>query len=539
MYFNKILILIALLLLILINITIYYIINKNNYEFFTNNNEDNNNFIIESNIYLDETSSPDETNNSDESNSPDETNNSDVSNNYDETNNSDETNSPNETNNSLEINETKKILNNLDDNINNKKISIDLLACSNTGSLILLVSNKDNLMYISKNNGENWIYKKLPEFIEYSKIYLIELNINNYLLVLFGKNSGIYISTSLGDIWKLISFNKGNDLCYSNNLDYIYIATNVGILYNNNQLNITRNECDTECLTNYNMYEGEFKFNIINRDEIINKNITNIQCIPDGNIIVYSIDNNNLFTIKYEKNKWNTMSGLTWEKIGYDKPVNHKEIVNKELSELLKMTNIITLDQKNKLNLNDVVEKSYIQVDNIYYKPININKISDIKNVKNIIILEDQLFGSDGNILVNDDSSLYLYNYKKNDEEKLITKKQLVKINIEDSICAIDNGNCLIKINNLIRYKIATKYSFILVINNNMLLCNNINKSDSFLPIKKLNNIYIKDIITNKNGSKGIFIDYNGNIYINNDLQNYFKNKSEFEKVSFDFKNSF
>ena len=85
----------------------------------------------------------------------------------------------------------------------------------------------------------------------------------------------------------------------------------------------------------------------------------------------------------------------------------------------------------------------------------------------------------------------------------------------------------------------ATKYSFILVINNNKLLCNNINKSDSFLPVKKLKNVYIKDIVINKNGSKGIIIDYDGNIYINNDLQNYFKNKSEFEKVSFDFKNSF
>ena len=85
----------------------------------------------------------------------------------------------------------------------------------------------------------------------------------------------------------------------------------------------------------------------------------------------------------------------------------------------------------------------------------------------------------------------------------------------------------------------ATKYSFLIVINNKLLLCNNINKSDSFLPIKKLSNAYIKDIIINKNGSKAILIDYEGNIHINNDLQNYFQNKSEFEKVVFDFKNSF
>lgn len=521
MYFNKISILIILLLLILLNVIIYYIINKNN--------TINENFIDDNNIYLDETGSPNEINNQDETISPDDTN------------TPDETNSPDDTNTPLEMNETKTILNNLENNIISKNISIDLLTCSNTGSLILLISNKDNLMYISKNNGENWFYKKLPEFIEFSKVYLIELNINNYLLVLFGKQSGIYISTSMGDIWKLITFNKGNDLCYSNNLDYIYIATNAGILYNNNQLNITRNECDTECLTNYNMYEGDFKFNIINRDEIINNNITNIQCIPDGDIIIYSIDNNNLFSIKYEKNNWNNMSGLTWENIGYKKPEKHKEIVNKELSELLKKKKIITIEEKNKLDINDndIVEKSYIQVDNSYYKPVNINHISDIKNVKNIIILEDQLFGSEGNIIVNDKTTLYLYNYKKDDESKLISKKKLKTININESICGIDNTNCLIKINKLIRYKMATKYSFIIVINNKLLLCNNINKSDSFLPIKKLSNAYIKDIIINKNGSKAILIDYEGNIHINNDLQNYFQNKSEFEKVVFDFKNSF
>ena len=525
MYLNKISILIVLLLLILLNVIIYYIINKNNLGLFfdKNNNIIYENFIDDKNIYLDEKSSPDEINSLDEKSSLDETS------------------SPDETNSPLEMNETKIILNNLENNIISKNISIDLLTCSNNGSLILLISNKDNLMYISKNNGENWFYKKLPKFIEYSKVYLIELNINNYLVVLFGKQSGIYISTSLGDIWKLISFNKGNDLCYSNNLDYIYIATNVGILYNNNQLNITRKECDTECLTNYNMYEGEFKFNIINKNEIINKNITNIQCIPDGDIIIYSIDNNNLFSIKYEKKDWNNMSGLKWENIGYKKPEQHKEIVNNGLKELLKKNNIITIEEKNKLDINDydIVEKSYIQVDNSYYKPVNINHISDIKNVKNIIVLEDQFFGNEGNIILNDNNSLYIYTYKKDDDSKLISKKQLNIININDSICGSDYNNCLIKINKLIRYKMATKYSFVVVINNKLLLCNNINKSNSFLPIKKLSNVYIKDIIINKNGSKAILVDYQGNIYINNDLQNYFQNKSEFEKVVFDFKNSF
>ena len=91
----------------------------------------------------------------------------------------------------------------------------------------------------------------------------------------------------------------------------------------------------------------------------------------------------------------------------------------------------------------------------------------------------------------------------------------------------------------MIKYKIASKYSFILLINNKTLLCNDINKTEKFLPAKKISNIYIRDIVINKNSSKAIIIDYNGNVYINSDLKNYFNNKSEFEKVVFDFKNSF
>ena len=39
-----------------------------------------------------------------------------------------------------------------------------------------LISNTDNIMYISYDNGNRWIYKKLPKLINYSKLYLIELN---------------------------------------------------------------------------------------------------------------------------------------------------------------------------------------------------------------------------------------------------------------------------------------------------------------------------------------------------------------------------
>ena len=85
------------------------------------------------------------------------------------------------------------------------------------------------------------------------------------------------------------------------------------------------------------------------------------------------------------------MSGLIWENIGYKKPEKYKKIVNKGLSELLKKKNIITIEEKNKLDINDydIVEKSYIKVNNSYYKPVNIHHISDVKNVKNIIILDE------------------------------------------------------------------------------------------------------------------------------------------------------
>jgi hypothetical protein len=77
----------------------------------------------------------------------------------------------NETN--IPISESKKFLNIAEENLISKTSNIDILTCSNNGSLIIMLSNIDNIMYISYDNGNKWIYKKLPKLINYSKLYLI------------------------------------------------------------------------------------------------------------------------------------------------------------------------------------------------------------------------------------------------------------------------------------------------------------------------------------------------------------------------------
>jgi hypothetical protein len=443
----------------------------------------------------------------------------------------------NETN--IPISESKKFLNIAEENLISKTSNIDILTCSNNGSLIIMISNTDNIMYISYDNGNRWIYKKLPKLINYSKLYLIELNINNYLLILFGEKNNIYISTSLGDTWKLISLNRGNDVCYSNNLDYIYIATNNGILFNNSEnKKINYKGCDNECLFNYNLYDGIFKFNIINRDEINNNNITNIDCLPSGETIVYSIDRKNIYSLKYENDNWITASGIFWKNVGFNKPTTGIEITNEQLLNILKSRTQLSPEEVQELAINNLTINSYIRVNNEYYKPTNIHLISDIKYIKNLIVMNDELLSKNGSIIVNDSNNLYAYLYFTNNNYKLTEKKNLEIIDIQSEVCKYEKDNCNLNIQKLIKYNISSKQGYMLLINNNMLLTNDIYNIDKILPVKTFEKT-IKNFAINKNASKGIIIDYDGNLYINDDLENYFKGESKFEQINLNFSSDY
>jgi hypothetical protein len=77
-----------------------------------------------------------------------------------------------------------------------------------------------------------------------------------------------------------------------------------------------------------------------------------------------------------------------------------------------------------------------------------------------------------------------------------------------------------------------------LLINNNMLLTNDIYNIDKILPVKTFEKT-IKNFAINKNASKGIIIDYDGNLYINDDLENYFKGESKFEQINLNFSSDY
>jgi len=359
--------------------------------------------------------------------------------------------------------------------INEKKIYINNFTCSKNGSLMILLSNQDNLIYITYNNGEKWYFKNLPNNNEWGKIYLIELNINKYLLILFGVNKNIYISTNLGEQWKLISEDKGNEIAYSDKNDYIYISTNKGILYiNDYTITLETDGCINECLNNYDGYNGPYKFTNIKKVFVMNKNITNITCNKKGDIILFSIDNKKIYSGKIKKDKW-------------------------EFFEL-----------------------------------------NDIEYCDDIILLENSLFTDKSYFLVNNTKNIYVYNYNSNDDDDLLEeKKELEILNYEKYLCGEEECRYDIKINKVLKYKIATNIGYILLINNRYLVYyDTIKLSNDNFYIRECD-IYIKDIIVNKNATKAIIIDNNGVVYINDSFKEYFTDSSEFKKIEYNIGNTY
>jgi len=357
--------------------------------------------------------------------------------------------------------------------INEKKIYINNFTCSKNGSLMILLSNQDNLIYITYNNGDKWYFKNLPNNNEWGKIYLIELNINKYLLILFGVNKNIYISTNLGEQWKLISEDKGNEIAYSDKNDFIYISTNKGILYiNDYTITLETDGCINECLNNYDGYNGPYKFTNIKKSFVMDKNITNITCNKKGDIILFSIDNKKIYSGKIKKDKW-------------------------EFFEL-----------------------------------------NDIEYCDDIILLENSLFTDKSYFLVNNTKNIYVYNYNSNDDDLLEEKKELEILNYEQYLCE-EECRYDIKINKVLNYKIATNIGYILLINNRYLVYyDTIKLSNDKFYIRECD-IYIKDIIVNKNATKAIIIDNNGIVYINDSFKEYFTDSSEFKKIEYNIGNTY
>jgi hypothetical protein len=370
-------------------------------------------------------------------------------------------------------NATMKPFNMVLHKLNEKKIYINNFTCSKNGSLMILLSNQDNIIYISYNNGEKWYFKNLPNNNEWGKIYLLELNINKYLLILFGVNRNIYISTNLGEQWKLISVYKGNSVTNSDKNDYIYISTNKGILYiNNYTITLETDGCNNECLNDYENYNGPYKFINIKKAFVIDKNITNITCNKKGNIILFSIDNKKLYSGKIKNDKW-------------------------EFFEL-----------------------------------------NDIEYCDDIVLLENSLLTNESYFLVNNTQKIYVYKYNSNEKDLLEEKKELEILDYERYLCE-EECRYDIKINKVLKYIIATNIGYILLINNRYLVYyDTIKMSNDKFYIRE-SDIYIKDIIVNKNATKAIIIDSNGVVYVNDSFKEYFTDKSEFKKIEYNIGNTY
>ena len=407
------------------------------------------------------------------------------------------------------------------------KIIIDGISCSQKdGSTIIGFSNTNNKMYISKDYGNNWVSKNLPENQKWSKIYLLEVRKERFKLILFGINKNIYLSTD-GDFWNHISILKGYDLVYSEDYNYIYISTNKGILINNNEGLIAS---DTQGCTyknlcsgfeNYNKnYNGVYKFKEINDVNVKNKDISSIACTPDGNIIIVGIRNEKII-------------------VGKIKKVQERKFIDKKEEDKEKAKWKYEYKESDK-NIDNYYDESGNLIW-IFYSITNndgeINSIGVIEQIKKSKLV----FGNNKN--------LYEYEYDKSKkdrlEEKIKELKGIDKITYKcDGIFPCHDIKKDVKspeylISKIIVYKIGYVRSYYAIINNIYIYYEDESYKKHFEMVHIQKNI-IKDLVINNNGSKGYLLSSNGIIYKNNDLRNYFnkENKSEFSELKIKINNT-
>ena len=417
--------------------------------------------------------------------------------------------------------ENMKITNEIGNIINNSETLIDIIISSNSGSSFFAISNNKNLLLISKNNGIKWTWKLLPTLNngnKWSKLFIIEPRKDKYNLILMGEYGNIYLSTfdNLGDNWVLISNYKGNNVIYSDNYKYIYISTNNGILMNYNEsddLIFDTSGCINNCYDNYNSYNGIYKFKELNDFNIKNKNIRTIACTPDGNILIIQIENGKLLTAKIRKFKEYTDSENIWKnKYEYKTPDDDLE------TELDDNGNILW-------NINILNNKSY-----------NFNSI----------IVQEQNNNKDAIIFLANNKNLYYIKYNKEKSNKLENKTNLSNFKYTDSSSTIENlfkNN--IYISNLLQYNIGgylkCMYFMINFISQNIFVLYNLNnKGKQYKKIElnknelinyKNKNFSIKNFSINKNGSQAIILSNIGHIYINKNLNDFYNDKSNFERL--------
>jgi hypothetical protein len=326
-----------------------------------------------------------------------------------------------------------------------------------------------------------------------------------------GLYGDIYLSTfnELGDNWIKISNYKGNNLVHSDDFKYIYISTNNGILINNNNSNdiILDNEgCNDKCSDNYNNYNGIYKFNELLDYNIKNKNILAIGCTPYGNILIIQIKDGPLIVAKIKKKgNENENKDVIWN--------NEYKIPDKNL------------------------ETEYDKNGNILWNFYMLNKKN--YNFNSIIILEENI-KDNAKIILGNNNSIYYISYNKNklnifENEIKLSEYIYTNSNIDD----LFKNN--INISNLLMYNISYNKNIYFIINKNIIYNTNnkiykkieLDKSELNL-INKNNKNYklnIKKFVINKNGSQAIIISNIGHLYINKNMNEFYNNKSNFERL--------
>jgi hypothetical protein len=383
----------------------------------------------------------------------------------------------------------------------------------------LIENIPDNFIEFNNNDLKNILKNKniLTEN-EYNNLNINKLYKNNYIKV----ENNIFVPKNIFNINEWLSFNitnlsTKNYIRVVNPFKWINIQNNI----KNNNKNIFNIELSNK-LSEFN-----------NSDNIIINNIDeyNIDNLRTDNIIpVFDYNSNFYLNWYYVGTEFNFKPyKLKWINIGNKIIKDGIEIFNDNLKNILNYKNILSYDEYDKLNIKDLYNNNYINVNNIYYKPF------DNYNIGLKWINFDNNIPNKGNEYIN----IYLTNAIRN---KLINNNNslIITFNNYEELNNLD-FNFNIDIDDFIKINLGNRWINTRVISldnsnlNNQLTIDNfnpilMNKDDAFNEFKnKFNNsndiididiqTLIKYNIQNFNNDTFIIID--NNIWISE--SRYFK----------------
>lgn len=448
-------------------------------------------------------------------------------------------------------------------------IKIDLFTYYE--NIIIFISNIENKLYISENNGNNWSQGQLLPIKDNNNYVVDGNNINKNILELgkyILKKTKLLTEDKIIELLKVqfkiltrSSFSRSSNVIRKDK----FIEFNKYIA---KQINIELTLVDEIYLVN-NYMNGldtidEYNFIIYIKSIIeyasANTFIWEKIYLIDKYLIILMDKNNDIYTRSFysSSSEWNKISSNKGNNIAYSKNYDYIYIATDK--------GILINDNKGNLIDNNYVNNiKFTELDNEHFKNKHINAIECNKN-GNIIVaslkddyiivgkfIEDETDGngktlwnfyiisnnymnynsisiteptdpisSKAKLILSNDKSLYVHNFNINNKNKLTDIKELEQI--EDV-----NGN----ISKIVKYETYYFNGIIAIVDNISIYreYRNKYKKEKF----NIGGVLIKDFLTNYDGTVAYILGNNNKLYVNKEFDKFFKkNKSKFEELVID-----